>query len=370
MIVTSIVLPAMLAARTADMMRGLFLCFAFASILNVFFVIGRPPISYKYATWGYTGYFSGKNYLGEFAVVALLLSLHETLYPGKRRALGIIVVAIATPLLFVSNSKTSLGLALLSPLMAGLILVARKLMRISPAIVPILIIFSYSVLSTLLSVNINRLSYAIYGDSTFTGRTIIWDFVQRQIELKPLLGWGYQSFWLVGPGGPSLSAPGWVKTMPNAHNGYLDAMLEMGYVGFALLVVFIIATIHAIGRVADRDPRRAWLVLSLGLFIVITNGLESMWMRGFEMLWVVFLILVAEIARYWQPLHPGDRLLHRRRFSLDPRRPGARRAFASRRCDIINIIKDRQGRGSTLMTSQPHSDIPHAPATSEACALS
>ena len=42
MIVTSIVLPAMLAARTADMMRGLFLCFAFASILNVFFVLGSP----------------------------------------------------------------------------------------------------------------------------------------------------------------------------------------------------------------------------------------------------------------------------------------------------------------------------------------
>jgi exopolysaccharide production protein ExoQ len=36
MIVTSIVLPALLAVRTADMMRGLFLCFAFASIPNVF----------------------------------------------------------------------------------------------------------------------------------------------------------------------------------------------------------------------------------------------------------------------------------------------------------------------------------------------
>ena len=39
MIVTSIVLPAMLAARTADMMRGLFLCFAFALILNSYFVL-------------------------------------------------------------------------------------------------------------------------------------------------------------------------------------------------------------------------------------------------------------------------------------------------------------------------------------------
>ena len=44
MIVTSIVLPAMLADRTADMMRGVFLCFAFASILNVFVVLGQTPI--------------------------------------------------------------------------------------------------------------------------------------------------------------------------------------------------------------------------------------------------------------------------------------------------------------------------------------
>src|SRR5262249_54281236 len=44
MIITSVVLPAMVAARTVDMMRGLFLVFAFASILNVFFVLGGSPV--------------------------------------------------------------------------------------------------------------------------------------------------------------------------------------------------------------------------------------------------------------------------------------------------------------------------------------
>src|SRR5216684_2739145 len=43
MVLISIILPAMLAVRTADMMRGLFLCFALAAILNVFFVLGNPP---------------------------------------------------------------------------------------------------------------------------------------------------------------------------------------------------------------------------------------------------------------------------------------------------------------------------------------
>jgi exopolysaccharide production protein ExoQ len=307
MIVTSIVLPGMLAARTADMMRGLFLCFAFASILNVFFVLGNPPSIVKMYD-GYPGYFLGKNYLGEFSAIAFLLSLHEMLYPGRRRALGIIVVVIAASLLFLSNSKTAFGLALVAPFLAKLTLITGKRMRISPAIVLLSIPFCYAILSSVSNFNMNRVSYMLYGDSTFTGRQIIWDFANYEIGRKPLLGWGYQSFWLVGPDAPSVvEAPGWVKIMPNAHNGYVDTKLEMGYVGFALLVIFIIATLHAIGRVADRDPARAWLVLSLALFIIIYNGFESTWMRGFEFLWVVFVIVAAEIGRYWPALRRDRR---------------------------------------------------------------
>jgi exopolysaccharide production protein ExoQ len=158
-------------------------------------------------------------------------------------------------------------------------------------------------LSSISGIHMNRLSYMLYGDSTFTGRSIIWDFAESEIARSPLLGWGYQSFWLVGPDAPSIvDAPGWVMLMPNAHNGYYDTTLELGYIGYALLAVFIIATLHAIGRVADRDPARAWLTLSLALYIIMWNYLESLWMRGFEFLWVVFLIVVAEIGRYWQPL--------------------------------------------------------------------
>jgi exopolysaccharide production protein ExoQ len=306
MIVTSIVLPAMLAARTADMMRGLFLCFAFASILNVFFVLGGTATIVSnglvLAYLGSPGYFVFKNYLGECAAIAFLLSLHEILYPGWRRPLGIIVAVIATFLIFSSDSKTALGLAFISPFLAGLTLITRKMTRISPAIILLSIPFCYAVLSSVSNFNSNYVSYMLYGDSSFTGRTVIWDFAQHEIERRPLLGWGYLSFWLVGPDAPSIvEAPGWVKTMPNAHNGYYDTMLEMGYLGLGFLVLFIIATLHSVGRVADRDPRRAWLVLSLALFIIIYNYMETLWMHGFEFLWVVFVIVAAEIGRFWRP---------------------------------------------------------------------
>jgi O-antigen ligase len=199
MVLISIVLPGMLAARTADLMRGVFLCFALAAILNVFFVFDNPP-----SAEGYSGYFGGKNYLGEFAAVAFLLSLHEMLYPGLRRALGFIVVVIATLLLLGSQSKTAFGLALICPLLAGLILIIRKTMRISVAVVLLFISFFYNILSSVSGFNMNRVSFMLYGDSTFTGRTIIWDFAEYEIGQRPLLGWGYQSFWLVGSDAPSV----------------------------------------------------------------------------------------------------------------------------------------------------------------------
>jgi len=306
MIVSSIVVPVILAARTVDLMRGLFLCFALAAILNLLFILfGRPPIDYKFATWGYPGYFAGKNYLGEFATAAILLSVHEMFYPGMRRLSGIVIAAIAAALLILSNSKTSMGLAVLAPSLAALTLFIKSTTRVSPAVVLLSIPIGFALFSTVTGFSVNRLSNILFGDPTFTGRTAIWDFVDTEIARRPLFGWGYQSFWLVGPDSPSLTdARGWVKFMPNAHNGYLDTKLETGYLGYTLLVIFIATTVHAIGRLADRARARAWIVLSLALHIIITNGLESIWLRGFEPLWVVFLILAAEIARHREPSLP------------------------------------------------------------------
>jgi O-antigen ligase len=307
MIVTSIVLPAMLASRTVDMMRALFLCFAFALILNLYFVsqgsVDMAMLPQGLVNIGYEGYFDGKNYLGECAAPALLLSLHEIVQRGwGRRALGAIIAVIAIVLLLLSQSKTALGLALISPILAGLALLARKATRLSPAIILLSVPFCWIVASHVSSFGFPRLSYLLYHDSSLSGRMMIWGFTESEIARSPLLGWGYMSFWLV-PNSPAYTeAPGfWLKQMPNSHNGYYDTILETGYVGLALLLAFILANLHAIGRVADRDPGRARLLLSLALFSILYNFFESIWMRGFEFLWVLFVIVAAEIGRYWGP---------------------------------------------------------------------
>jgi exopolysaccharide production protein ExoQ len=79
----------------------------------------------------YQGYFEGKNYLGECAAVAFLLSLHEIVCRGWRRVFGIIIVALAFLLVYLSNSKTALDLALVCPFLAALTLMVRRLTGVS-----------------------------------------------------------------------------------------------------------------------------------------------------------------------------------------------------------------------------------------------
>ena len=306
MIVTSIVPPVLLATRTADMMRALFVCFAFVLILNLLFVFQGSVTIASYGlrgmvNIGYQGYFTQKNELGECAAAAYLLALHELFQRSWRRGLGAIVVVMAILLVFLSQSKTAFGLALVCPVIARVTLSLRKITRISPVIILSVIPVCFVLLSMISKYGLmERISYVLYHDSTLTGRTIIWDFAKSEIARRPLFGWGYQSFWLV-PDSPSLEASGFVKMMPNAHNGYYDTILETGYIGLAFLLVFIGATLHAVGRVADHDPRRARLLLSLALFFILYNFFESLWFRGFLYLWVTFVVVVAEIGRYWRP---------------------------------------------------------------------
>ena len=56
-------------------------------------------------------------------------------------------------------------------------------------------------------------------DPTLTGRTEIWAYSLNSISMKPLLGWGYDAYWLkTNPAAAEISAKvHW--TVPHAHNG-------------------------------------------------------------------------------------------------------------------------------------------------------
>jgi exopolysaccharide production protein ExoQ len=238
---------------------------------------------------------------------------------------GIVVIGLAIYLVYMSDARGPLTFALLAPPLAGLLLFIRKTTRVSPAVMLLSVAVLYAVLSVLMGSLTSRISWHLYGNYTLTGRTLIWDFVNYEIARRPLLGWGYQSFWFVGPDAPSVvDAPGWIKSMPSAHNGYLDTIVDLGYVGLVLLVIFIFATVHAIRRVADQDPQRGWLLLTVALYVILTNFIESKWMTGYNRLWLLFLFTAVETARYTRYLPSPATFgpLHR---------PPAKKSFSSLR---------------------------------------
>ena len=100
--------------------------------------------------------------------------------PGRRRASGIIIAIITVALLIASNSKTSMGLVVLAPLLAGMTLLIRRKTGLSPAIILLSIPVGWWVFSTVTGFTVYRLSNILYGDPTFTGRSIIWDFVRSR----------------------------------------------------------------------------------------------------------------------------------------------------------------------------------------------
>jgi O-antigen ligase len=268
------------------------------SINAIIILFETPTYTPKGELFGYRGYFTFKGYLGECASIAILLSIYVLRFAGWRRICALFLILTSLLLIFLSGSKGSLAFAVVSPVFAGIIILTCKYSRVPYGVVLTIIVGSFFLLSFAKSNLINNLSYRFYGDGTLTGRTVIWDFVESQMWRNPWFGLGFKSFWLVGSDSPSATlAPEWVGHMTGSHSGYLDVKLETGRIGFAIFVIFIFAALYGIGRVIREDPFRGWMLLSLAVYIVITNFLETAWVSN-DPLWVVFIFVVADATCY------------------------------------------------------------------------
>jgi exopolysaccharide production protein ExoQ len=118
----------------------------------------------------------------------------------------------------------------------------------------------------------------IFGkDSTLTGRSYLWAYVWEVIDARPWLGWGFQSFWEASnPIVVSIWRQiGWVA--PEAHNGILDILVDVGYVGVAVFAfTFCLSLRVAIVNLIWGDRSSGILslatVASMALFTISENS--------------------------------------------------------------------------------------------------
>lgn len=101
-------------------------------------------------------------------------------------------------------------------------------------------------------------------DTSLTGRDLIWLYIWSEIKKQFLLGYGYGTYWIMGTHIIDLftSFVGW--QVNEAHNGFLEIMLQLGITGFAIFLLIITKFTIKIIKYDDLPS----LLLLIGIFIV------------------------------------------------------------------------------------------------------
>lgn len=243
-----------------------------------------PQIGKQYEIWTglsmYVGATTSKNMLGVLCLVCGLFYFWDTVARwsnGKeRRTKRIILVngaliGMTLWLLHLASSATSsvcLALGCLVVLAAH-----TRMFKRSPVLLKVLVptcFLLYLILAFGFNLN-GSLAGTIGRNGNLTGRTDLWRILLG-MHINPLLGTGYESFWL----GPRLE---WVYYkfgyVNEAHNGYLELYLSQGLIGLFLLVAFLIASYRTICRRLSPFSNFASLSLALWTVLLFYNVTEA-----------------------------------------------------------------------------------------------
>ena len=135
--------------------------------------------------------------------------------------------------------------------------------------------------------------HALGRDTTLSGRTEIWAAVIPAAP-NPVVGAGFESFW-IGPDVQKVyrSLEGWwdPQGINEAHDGYIEIYLNLGWIGVCLIALILITGYRHASRAFQRDPELG----SLFLAYVLTGAIYSITEAGFRFLslsWIFLLLAV------------------------------------------------------------------------------
>ncbi len=267
--------------------------------LSILLIKYYPEISRHYEVW--TGSFSeagpttSKNMLGVACLISGLFFFWDTVTRWserkERRTRQIILVnvgfiAMTFWVLNAANSTTSSVCLVL-----GCLVIAaahNNVFRRHPTLLKVLVPAAFSLYLILaLGFGMNGdLAGAVGKDPTLTDRTKIWA-VLLDMNTNPLLGTGYESFWM-GQRLQRFWGTAGLGRLNEAHNGYLEVYLNLGIIGLLLLGGFLMASYRTISRNLTPFSSLASLTLAVWAVMVFYNVTEAGFRSG--LLWVTFLL--------------------------------------------------------------------------------
>lgn len=198
------------------------------------------------------GAFASKNAMGVAMVILWMAALCTALDRGSPRLLRLaaaLACLLALRQIAVANSVTAILLAGgVTAIVLGLAMLGGGLLR-TPGGLAALLLGGAGVTAAaavVLSTNEVDLVGEVLGafgkDTTLTGRTVLWQYAEEEIALRPLLGVGEGGFWTPHDGSSQARRiyDEFHKT-PNSsfsfHNAYYEIAVHQGLIGLGLAVL-------------------------------------------------------------------------------------------------------------------------------------
>jgi exopolysaccharide production protein ExoQ len=269
--------------------------------LSILFIKYYPQLGTLYGPWGgprmNTGVTMNKNTLGAiclcFGLAALwrfLAAFDDRKAEERTRVLVAqgVILSMVVWLLYKSNSMTSTSCFLMASIL--MLLTRLKFVKQKPAIVHFVIVAMLAASASVLFLGASPDALATMGrDPTVTGRTEVWGWLFSLVQ-NPLVGAGFESYWL-GPRLEKLWSIYWWH--PNeAHNGYIEIYLNLGWIGIMLLAVVLVTAYRKIGAAYRNNLLLANLALAYFLVGLTYNFTEAAFFRMLAPTWIFFLFAV------------------------------------------------------------------------------
>jgi exopolysaccharide production protein ExoQ len=240
------------------------------------------------------GIYPHKNLLGRAMVLAMMvLTVIAPRFPTWRMYIRLEFL-LASTLLLLSDSKTSLIIGIVATGAYGVVFLMRRRSNHKAALMigalvalPLMVVAAF---------NLDAVFELFGRDSTLTGRTDVWDLIWDEIQNRIFLGYGYQAFW-VDPAGPATRV--WLElkwNSPEVHNGYLELWLGLGLIGLLAVVTSLVTNLTLAWK-ASRGPDRLgsyWAILYLTFFISY-NLSESLVLEQNDIFWVLYVAIVVSL---------------------------------------------------------------------------
>ena len=257
--------------------------------LSLIFVVFFPDIGtiqYSGVTESWKGITGGKNQLGRACLIALsfLIWLLISSWQGRNAPVSqryswvdMVILIIAIFLMKGPGIGKMLSITSIVTLVIGLgtflgLLLMHRFKRVigvkilKVAIVSCIILGTASVFVGGLVVG-GSVTEAVGREATLTGRIEIWaKFLTYAME-EPLIGHGVGGFWT--------DKRVKVERLNQAHNGYLDILLDYGFLGLLLFSLFLLSSCHKAHNELLNDYNWGSLWMCFIMMSVIYNIAEA-----------------------------------------------------------------------------------------------